>query len=82
MAKISEIAPSLSKTVCREAFDALPEDEQEWLRREMMTAHALLAKELPSEALAYINSLNLDVETMVACWSLFDSKQRSAMKRK
>lgn len=72
-------APSSAKPVTKDAFDNLDTETQEWLRNIAMNAIAFIVKGEVAEAVEYIESEQLG-DLKVALWSLFDSKQRSAMK--
>ena len=67
------------KPVAQDAFDSLNEEDQAALRDIAMEAIAYLAKDQVGEAVDYIESQDLG-DLKVPLWSLFDSKQRAAMK--
>lgn len=67
------------KPVAQDEFDKLPADEQAMLRDIAMEAIAYLAKNQVADAVDYIEAQEL-ADLKVPLWSLFDSKQRSAMK--
>jgi hypothetical protein len=68
--------PSMLK---REAFDAMPKDEQEFLRGIAANVTALLQENRAYDAYGYWINQKLDTEEMVAIQSLWDSKERSAL---
>ena len=72
-------APASAKPVTKDAFDNLDAETQEWLRGIAMNAIAFIVKGEVAEAVEYIEYEQLG-DLKVALWSLFDSKQRSAMK--
>lgn len=63
-----------------DAFKALPEDEQEFLRKVAADTTALLDEKRDADAHAFLEHQNLDLEEKLAIWFLFNSKQRSALK--
>lgn len=67
------------KPVAQDEFDKLPADEQAMLRDIAMEAIAYLSKNQVADAVDYIEAQEL-ADLKVPLWSLFDSKQRSAMK--
>jgi hypothetical protein len=65
-----------SKSVSKDVFDSMPTDEKKFL----MDLHAeVMASESMYEAYEAAKK-KLDADEQVAFWSLFDSKQRSALK--
>ena len=65
-----------------EHLEEIPEDEHDWLRNLMIPAQLMCAKGQFKDAYDYIiEQVGQDEVYYRACWSLFDSKQRSAMKR-
>jgi hypothetical protein len=67
------------KPVTQDEFDKLPPEDQQMLRDIAMEAIAYIAKNQIGDAVDYIESQDL-ADLKVPLWSLFDSKQRSAMK--
>lgn len=67
------------KPVAQDEFDKLPPDEQAMLRDIAMEAIAYLSKNQVADAVDYIEAQEL-ADLKVPLWSLFDSKQRAAMK--
>lgn len=66
-------------SVARVEFDKLPEDEQQFLRD--LAIEVIGAKSISAMYDAYQKAkASLDADEQVAFWSLFDSKQRSAIK--
>jgi len=75
---VAPIKPPAS--VSRQEFDALPQDEQDFLRN--LAMDVMNAGDDVAIAAAYqATKKTLDSDEQVAFWSLFDSKQRSAIKR-
>lgn len=70
-----------NKSVAREVFDALPEADQIVLRDAAMEPIAMLHGGDVAGAVEAIDALELDNDTQIAFWSLFDSKERSAIKK-
>jgi hypothetical protein len=67
------------KPVTQDEFDKLPPEDQQMLRDIAMEAIAYIAKNQIGDAVDYIEAQELG-DMKVPLWSLFDSKQRSAMK--
>ena len=67
------------KPVAQDEFDKLPPEDQAMLRDIAMEAIAYLSKNQVADAVDYIEAQEL-ADLKVPLWSLFDSKQRSAMK--
>lgn len=65
----------------QEAFDSLPDEEQEYLRKLAADVSALLQEEREAEAHGILEHQNLDMEEKLAIWLLFNSKERAALKR-
>lgn len=65
--------------VKKEAFEALPQDEQEFLRKIAADVSALISEDRAYDAYGYWKAQKLDVEEMVAIQYLWDSKERSAL---
>jgi hypothetical protein len=80
-----EVIPNVAKidkpqkSVAQDEFDKLPAEDQQMLRDIAMEAIAYIAKNQVGDAVDYIESQDL-ADLKVPLWSLFDSKQRSAMK--
>lgn len=70
-----------AKSVPQDVFDSLDETSQEELRSYAADVIIMLSKEKVADAVAYLESLNLDEQWKIAIWHLFDSKQRSAIKK-
>lgn len=70
-----------SKPVSQSVFDNMPKEEQEFLMQIAEETRAVIEKEGMIEALAFLRSKKLDADEQVAINSLFDSKERSAMKK-
>lgn len=67
------------KPVAQDEFDKLPPEDKAMLRDIAMEAIAYLAKNQVADAVDYIEAQEL-ADLKVPLWSLFDSKQRAAMK--
>lgn len=75
----AKAAPQKPASVARVEFDKLPEDEQQFLRD--LAIEVIGAKSISAMYDAYQKAkASLDADEQVAFWSLFDSKQRSAIK--
>ena len=79
--KDMQVKKMQNKSVAREAFDALPEADQVALRDAAMDPISMLHKGDVAGALESIAALKLDNDMMTAFWSLFDSKERAALKK-
>lgn len=77
----AKVAKPNNKSVAREAFDALPEEDQTALRDAAMEPIAMLHQGDVAGAYDAIQAIGFDNDTMVPFWSLFDSKERSALKK-
>ena len=73
--------PESSKPIAASVFDSLPADKQNFLRDEAMKIIA----EFPNEQAAFsayqAAITHLDADEKTALWGLFDSKQKSIIKR-
>lgn len=65
--------------VCKDEFNAMPAEEQKFLQETAANVTALLDEKRDDEAYNLLHTL--DNEEKVAIWSLFSSKQRSALKK-
>lgn len=79
-------APSKPASVAKSEFDGLGADEQSWIRNLAMSPLALLHKDDVAGAVNELevikeNELEGDATLFTALWSLFDSKQRAAIKK-
>lgn len=72
--------PSYAKSVSKSVFDELPVDSQNELRNMAMDVISFLTKSENGEAFDCVESFGLDADSKTALWSLFDSKQRAALK--
>ncbi len=70
-----------NKSVSKDVFDSLSDEEKEWILSYAMNVTELTNKGDVNGALEYINSLELDADWKTALWSQLDSKQRSAIKK-
>jgi hypothetical protein len=66
-------------TVKKEAFDAMPSDEQMFLRGIAANVTALIEEDRAYDAYGYWINQKLDTEEMVAIQYLWNSKERSAL---
>lgn len=74
--------PKSAKPVAKDAFDQLEPEAQKWLMGIADSVRAELGMKGGDAALKVLEEQGLDPDHKVAIWSLFDSKERSAMKRK
>ena len=78
---IDSSEPVSAKPITVDVFQSMSEEDQEAIRSIGVDAISLLAKNDIQGAVDYINELGLDADSKTALWSLFDSKQRSAIKK-
>ena len=78
---IDSSEPVSAKPVTVDVFQSMSAEDQEVIRSIGVDAISLLAKNDIQGAVDYINELGLDADSKTALWSLFDSKQRSAIKK-
>jgi hypothetical protein len=64
-----------------DAFNILPKDEQEFLRKVAAEATSLVTEGREDDAHGYLENQRLDDTEKLALWFLLDSKTRSALKR-
>jgi hypothetical protein len=74
-------ATSTAKSVTKDTFDKLPTDVQTALKDIAMDVIAMISKGDVTGAFEYIEEQQLDADSKTGLWSLFDSKQRSALKQ-
>lgn len=72
----SNPAPTASKPVAVDAFERMPPEEQQFLREQ----HAIVMESDNPTAMYKTITDTFDADEKVAFWSLFDSKQRAAIK--
>jgi hypothetical protein len=70
-----------AKSVSKNVFDLMTEDEKEMILSFAMNVTNLTNDGDIEGALEYINSLELDADWKTALWGQLDSKQRSAIKK-
>lgn len=70
-----------SKSVSRDVFDSMSDDDKEQILSYAMEVNALAIKGDIEGAIDYINDLQLDADWKTALWSQLDSKIRSAIKK-
>jgi hypothetical protein len=80
-ATIQKDEPKSAKPITKSVFDTLDEQSQEEIKSYAADVIMLIHKDQVSEAVEYINSLELDADWKTALWSQLDSKQRSAIKK-
>jgi hypothetical protein len=73
--------PKSAKPVTKDVFDTLDEQSQNEIKSYAADIIMMIHKDRVGEAVAYINSLELDADWKTALWSQLDSKQRSAIKK-
>ncbi len=78
---IDSSEPVSAKPITVDVFQSMSAEDQEVIRSIGVDAISLLAKNDIEGAVDYINGLDLDADSKTALWSLFDSKQRSAIKK-
>ncbi len=78
---IDSSEPVSAKPITVDVFQSMSAEDQEAIRSIGVEAISLLAKNDIEGAVDYINGLDLDADSKTALWSLFDSKQRSAIKK-
>ena len=78
---IDSSEPVSAKPITVDVFQSMSEEDQETIRSIGVEAISLLTKNDVQGAVDYINELDLDADSKTALWSLFDSKQRSAIKK-
>jgi len=78
---IDSSEPVSVKPITVDVFQSVSAEDQETIRSIGVEAISLLAKNDIAGAVDYINELGLDADSKTALWSLFDSKQRSAIKK-
>jgi hypothetical protein len=77
----SKAKPASAKSITQDEWDKLQSEDQEHLRSLAMDAIVFLSQDKIAEASDYIRSLQLEATMQTAFWYLFDSKQRSALKK-
>lgn len=75
------LAPVSAKPITVDVFQSMSAEDQEAIRSIGVDAISLLTKNDIAGAVDYINELNLDADSKTALWSLFNSSQRSAIKK-
>lgn len=78
---IDSSEPVSAKPITVDVFQSMSAEDQEVIRSIGVDAISLLTKNDIQGAVDYINELGLDADSKTALWSLFDSKQRSAIKK-
>jgi hypothetical protein len=73
--------PVSAKPITQDEWDKLSAEDQDWLRSLAMDAIKFLHDDKVAEASEYIRGLQLEATMQTAFWHLFDSKQRSAIKK-
>jgi len=78
----SDIQAPNHKPVAHDAWDALPPEEKAWLDDIAESVRMVLSNKGGAAAIATLEEQGLSADHKVALWSRFDSKERSAMKKK
>jgi hypothetical protein len=78
---IDSSEPVSAKPITVDVFQSMSVEDQEVIRSIGVEAISLLTKNDVQGAVDYINELGLDADSKTALWSLFDSKQRAAIKK-
>jgi hypothetical protein len=78
---IDSSEPVSAKPITVDVFQSMSEEDQETIRSIGVVVIGFLAKNDVQSAVDFINELDLDADSKTALWSLFDSKQRSAIKK-
>lgn len=78
--KPKKLSPELVKSVPKSAFDALDTEEQAFLQGLANEVSELMHDDVAA-ACEKLASANLDADEKAAIWCLFDSAERSAMKK-
>jgi len=73
--------PKSAKPITKDVFDNLAEEDQERLRSFAANVKTYINQNKLEDAVLYKKSLELDADSDTAFWSLFDSKERSALKQ-
>jgi hypothetical protein len=73
-------SPKSAKPITRDVFDNLTEEDQERLRSLAINVKTYINQNKLEDAVLYKKSLELDADSDTAFWSLFSSKERSALK--
>jgi hypothetical protein len=78
-----EVVPKPNhKPVTKDVWDSLSTDEQTWLQDIAEGVRTVLVNKGGAAAIATLEEQGLSADHKVAIWSRFDSKERSAMKKK
>lgn len=72
--------PKSAKPVAKATFDEMDPEAQKWLMGIADSVRNELNQKSPEAAVKLLEEQGLDNDHKVALWSLFDSKERSAMK--
>ena len=78
---IDSSEPVSAKPITVDVFQSMSEEDQETIRSIGVVVIGFLAKNDVQSAVDFINELDLDADSKTALWSLFDSRQRSAIKK-
>jgi len=78
---IDSSEPVSAKPITVDVFQSMSAEDQETIRSIGVVVIGFLAKNDVQSAVDFINELDLDADSKTALWSLFDSKQRSAIKK-
>ena len=80
MEPLKPIKPASAKPVSVDVYEEMDEDEKEFLQMLCDDIHVLLLSNNAQAAVDRLAAANLDADEKIAIWSLFNSKQRAAMK--
>jgi len=80
-AVIGKDEPKSAKSISKDEFDKLSEKEQDELRSLAITPKSLLAKGDIEGAVKYIEDLGLEPSIKAAYWYLFESSERTAIRK-
>jgi hypothetical protein len=73
--------PKSATPITVDVFNSMSLEDQEMLRNAAMPALSMLAKDDLEGAVDWIKELDLDSDHKTAFWSLFETKQRAAIKK-
>jgi len=73
--------PKSATPITVDVFNSMSPEDQEMLRNAAMPALSMLAKDDLEGAVDWIKELDLDPDHKTAFWSLFETKQRAAIKK-
>ena len=77
---LKPVKPASAKSVSVDVFETMDDDEKEFLQNLATDIRFMLSGNMTQDAVNRLHSEKLSADEKVAIWSLFDSKQRAAMK--